>query len=225
MATNYIPTSNADFANWLANFSTLLTASPTTYGLVTGDATAVAAQNTAFQSAYTAATDPTTRTSPTVAAMQTKRTQAEAVVRPLAVRISLNAGVTDLNKTAIGVTVRKTVPTPVPPPTTTPALSLQSGTHLNHQLRYYDTSTPTAKAKPVGSTGIEIWRNIGTTAATDPAQCSYYQTWTKSPNISTFLAGDVGKICTYYSRWVTRGGPGGTAQTGPWSASLVLAIM
>lgn len=225
MATNYIPSDNAGFSSWLANFSTLLSATPTLYGLLAADATAVAAQNTAYQAAYIASIDPTTRTSPTVAAAQAARASATAVVRPYAVRISLNAGVSDLNKSAIGVTIRKTIPTPIPAPTTTPALSLLAGTHLSHQLRYYDTTTPTSKSKPFGATGLEIWRNIGVTPATDPSQCTYYGSWTKSPNFSTFQAGDVGKNCTYFARWVTRGGPGGAAQVGPWGPALNLAIM
>ena len=43
----YIPARNANLIAWAANFSTLITASPGTYGLLAGDATAIAAQNTA----------------------------------------------------------------------------------------------------------------------------------------------------------------------------------
>jgi hypothetical protein len=225
MATTYLPASDSAFDSWLTNFSTLLTASPTTYGLVSGDATAVAAERTAYHTAFVAATDPATRTSVTVAAKDAARSSAESVVRPYAVSISLNAGVLDDDKVAIGVTVKKTVPTPIPPPTTSPALSLLAATPLSHQLRYYDTSTPTTKAKPFGATGIQVNRSIGMSAAVDPSQTDFYTVWTKSPNFSTFEAGDVGKVCTYFARWMTRGGPGGAVQYGPWSASLVLGIM
>lgn len=225
MSQPYIPPTDSGFDTWLTNFSTLLTAAPATYGLTAPDATAVAAERTAYHAAYVAATDPGTRTSVTIAAKDSAKVSALAVVRPFAVSISLNSGVTDEDKTDIGVTVRKTVPTPVPPPTTTPALVLIAGVPQAHQLRYYDTSTPTTKAKPAGAVGIEIWRAIGTSPAVDPAQASYYTTWTKSPNVSQFLAPDVGKTCTYFARWVTRGGPGGSVQVGPWSASLVLPIM
>lgn len=225
MATSYIPAKNADFQSWLLNFSTLLTAAPTTYGLVAGDATTVAAQYTAWHTAYLAATDPTTRTSVTVAAMNAARATAEAIVRPYAVSISLNAGVSNSDKTAIGVTVAKTIPTPVPPPTTTVTLSLISGQHLTHQLGYKDTSTPTAKAKPPGVIALQLFRAVGLTPATDPSQAVYYDNWTKSPNISTFQAGDVGKVCSYFARWATRGGPGGSSQYGPWSAAYNVNIM
>jgi len=96
---------------------------------------------------------------------------------------------------------------------------------MAHQLRYFDTSTPTTKAKPFGAVSIQIVRSVGTSAATDPDQCKFYDLWTKSPNISAFDVADVGKICTYFARWVTRGGPGGASQYGPWSASLTLTVM
>lgn len=225
MATNYIPPTDAAFDAWLTNFSTLLTAAPTDYGLTAPDAVAVAAERTAYHAAYVAASDPGTRTSVTVAAKDAARVSAEAVVRPFAVSISLNAGVLDADKVDIGVTVRKTVPTPVPPPITVPALALNSALPLQHQLRYFDTSTPTSKGKPAGATGIQVFRAVGTLPAVDPGQASYYDIWTKSPNISTFLAGDVGKVCTYFARWMTRGGPGGAVQYGPWSAPLSIAVI
>lgn len=225
MATSYIPAKDADFSAWLQNFSTLLTATPTLYGLVSADAVIVAGQNTAFQAAYTLATDPSTRTSPTVADKTAARNTAEVTVRPYAIQIALNAGVSDMDKVAIGVTVAKTIPTPVPPPTTTPTLSLVAGTSRTHQLAYRDSATPTSKGKPAGSTGIQIFRAIGVVPAIDPTQAVYYQNWTKSPNLSEFGTGDVGKICTYFARWMTTSGPAGTSQFGPWSTPLALTVM
>lgn len=225
MSTQYIPAKDANFNNWIINFSTLLTASPTTYGLVAGDATAVAAVTAAWTAAYLLATNPSTRTPVTVSDKDAARIAAESLIRPLAVSISLNGGVTNMDKTAIGVTVRVTTPTPVPPPTTTPALSLESAIHNQQTLRYYDTATPLTKAKPPGATGILVVQGIGTTPAIDPAQCSFLNVWTKSPNTIPTLNTDIGKIATYFARWVTRSGPGGQAQYGPWSAPLSVAIV
>lgn len=41
----YMPTKEADFASWLANFSTLISANPSAYGLMTTDAATIAPQN------------------------------------------------------------------------------------------------------------------------------------------------------------------------------------
>lgn len=225
MATSYIPATDADFNNWIVNFSTLLTAAPTTYGLVAGDATAVAAVTLTWTTAYPLATDPSTRTSVTIAAKDAARIAATSLIRPLAVSISLNGGVDNSDKTAIGVTVRVTTPTPVPPPVTQPALSLESSQHNVQTLRYYDTATPDTKAKPPGVIGLELWQGIGVAAAIDPSQCTYLTTDTKSPTVITFDGTQVGKLVTYFGRWVTRSGPGGRAQKGPWSAPLVIAII
>lgn len=224
MANPYIPASDGAFASWLLNFATLIAASPTTYGLIAGDATAISAQNTAFQAAYLAATNPATRTAPTVAAKDAARLSAENVVRPYAVRISLNAAVTDLNKTAVGVTVRSVVPTPVPAPTVAPEISLVSA--ITGQMTLgYKTPGAAGKYKPPGVVGVEVFRAVGTVAAVDPAQASYSGVVTKSPFRQTFDAGDRGKIATIFCRYVTRSGPGGAAQAGPWSDPLPLVVM
>jgi hypothetical protein len=225
MGSPYIPAKDADFNNWLTNFSTLLTASPTTYGLVAGDATAVAAVTTTWSAAYLAATNPVTRTAVTIADKDAARLAAEGLVRPLAVSVSLNGGVTNMDKTAIGVTVRVTTPTPVPPPTTQPALSLSGAVHNLTTLRYYDTSTPDAKAKPPGVRGIQIFQGIGTVPAIDPSQCQFLNDWTKSPNYVNYDGTQVGKIATFFGRWFTQSGPSGQKQFGPWSAPLSVAIV
>lgn len=220
----YIPPKDADFNNWLSSFDALLTADPTIYGLEASDATAVATVTTAWTAAYAAAVDPATRTTPTIAAKDAARASAEAVVRPYAVTISRNPGVTNENKEAIGVTVPSEVKTPIPPPTDAPALSLKSAISLNQTLTY-KVAGQSGKAKPFGSVGVEVFRSVGTVAATDPAQAAYNGTVTKSPFRQAFNAEDQGKFVTYWARYVTRSGPDGTAQSGPWSDALTLIVM
>jgi hypothetical protein len=220
----YIPPKDADFATWLLNFSTLLTATPTDYGLEAADAVAVDAVNTTFQAAYTASQDPATRTAPTVAAKDVARASAEAVVRPYAVQISKNSAVTDANKSGIGVTIPSLVPTPIAAPTVAPVLALESATIQAMRLGY-KAAGASGKSKPFGAIGVEIFRSVGTVAATDPAQAKYNGTVTKSPFRQSFLAEDQGKVCTYFARFVTRSGPDGQAQVGPWSAALNVHVV
>lgn len=221
----YIPARDADFDAWLLNFTTLLTAAPTTYGLTAPDAVTCAAQYSAWSPAYQAAIDPSTRTPVTVAAKDAARVTAEAVVRPFAQAISKNAAVDPGDKVAIGVNLPNPVPVPIPPPTTFPQLGFRSAEPLVHIVQYQDSGLGTGKKKPFGAIGVELYRSVGTVPATDPAQASYYGQFTKSPLRSEFEAGQVGKICTYFARWITRSGPGGKAQTGPWSAPLTVAVI
>jgi hypothetical protein len=221
---SYLPASDSNFAAWLLNFSTLLTAAPATYGLTAPDAVIVAGVESAFSAALTTATDPSTRTPAAVAAKDAARASAEAVVRPFAVSISLNPAVLVEDKVAIGVTVRSTTPTPVPAPVVAPSIELIKATPLVMQLQVRPVGS-SSKAKPPGCIAIEIARSVGTVAATDPAQLAVIGQYGKTPLLQEFGAGDVGKICTYAARYRTRSGPGGVSQPGPWSALASFVVM
>ena len=216
---SYIPARDADCAAWATNFDTLLTAAPATYGLSAPDAVAVAAVVAPFISALTAATDPATRTPGTVAAKDAARAAMEAVVRPYAVRISKNPAVTNEDKTAIGVTVPSTTPTPIPAPAVAPELGVLAITPLNLKGTY-KAAGASNKAKPFGVIGVEIAIAIGVAHTVDPNAATYVKTVTKSPFNLSFSSSDQGKNLTVFGRFVTRGGPGGEAQSGPWSAPL-----
>ena len=69
----YIPSRDSMLANWLTNFSTLLTASPATYGQSSATASAVATAVAAWSAAYALVTSPSTKTAMTVAAKNTER--------------------------------------------------------------------------------------------------------------------------------------------------------
>lgn len=219
-----IPKKDSAFASWLAVFAAAIVAAPTTYGLTVGDATAINNVNTTFQAAYATATDPATRTAPTIAAKNSARAAAEVLCRPYAVQISLNASVTDEAKVAAGVTVRKTVPTPIPAPVDAPELAVQKAIPGVVTIAAKVPGS-TGKAKPTGAIGLEVVRSAGTVAAVDPAQCSFLGTFTKSPLRVDVAPSEVGKTITVFARYTTRSGPAGVAQSGPWSAPLVFAGM
>lgn len=225
MANDYIPARDADFAGWSENFATLIAATPTNYGLTAGQAAPITAANTTFQTAYATATNPTTRTSPAIAAKDVARADAEVLERQIAMIVRNNPAVSDALKTGLGLTIPKTTPTPIPAPTTPPQLLFVQATPQNATLAYRDTGSPAGKAKPAGAIGVELWRNVGVTAATDPAQCSFVGIYTKAPFGQAFTAGEVGKIATYFARFSTRSGPAGVAQTGPWSAPLQFNVL
>lgn len=218
MASSYIPSTDSGFNDWLINFATLIAASPTTYGLVSGDATAITAQKVAYSAALTAATDPSTRTPSAIAGKDAAKATALAVVRPYAVSISLNPGVDDEDKVAVGVTVRKLVPTPIPTPTAVPQVSFVGAVPLVTTLKVVNAATPDSKAKPFGSIGVQVFASVGTVAATDPGQLKFVGVFTKIPLSLSFTSLEQGKVCTVAARYSTRGGSGGAAKVGPWSA-------
>lgn len=225
MQPPYLPAPDAAFDAWATNFATLITAVPATYGLVAGDAVAINAVVTPWHAAYIAAINPVTRTSVTIAAKDAARTAAEPVLRGYATTISRNPAVSNDDKTAVGVNLPNSARTPVPPPVTQPALTLDGVNHNTQQLSYRDTTTPTTKAKPPGAIGLELRQTIAVGPAVDPNAATPYGVITKSPVVIGTSNGDVGKIATYWGRWTTRSGPGGLAQVGPWSAPLSVAVV
>lgn len=219
MSSPYIPDRDADFENWLLNFTTKLTAAPATYGLVAADATNCAAQYTTWHAAYLlgggtyhAPVNANTKTVTTTQAKADARTAALAVVRPYAQLISRNSGVLAADKLSIGVNPRTSTPTPIPTPTSNPILALVGATPWSHTMGYKDSDTITGKAKAFGAIQLELHCKVSETPIVDPAAIDYIGDYTKSPLAVNFEAGDVGKQAYYVARWKTR-----TGLVGPWS--------
>ena len=216
----YIPAKNAGFVSWLANFSTLITASPATYGLTSGDATSIAAQNTIIAAAYGLITSPSTKTAATVGAYNADKINALALIRPYAQLISNNAGVSSANKIALGLNPKTSVPIPITAPNTSPALTAQSTSTTGTILRYRDsTASPSVKAKPYGVVQIQIFATTSTTPITDPSLLPLVATLTKSPATIALGSANAGKTAYFAARWITRKG-----LVGPWSSIISYVI-
>lgn len=217
--TSYIPSTDAGLSSWLTNFDGLTSVNYAAYGLTSGEATAITSVTATYVSALTAATDPGTRTPVTVAAKDAAKFAALGTVRPLAIKIRNNPGVSDETKVLLGLTVPSVIPTPVPTPTTFPLLSVLNGTPHQHLIQSRDSDTPTSKKKPFGAIQMQLYCAIGTSVAPSPAGAVFFGVSTKSPFRVTHSSEDAGKIATYFGRWITR-----TGLVGPWSdgASMVI---
>jgi hypothetical protein len=219
-AAPYIPARDSLLANWALNFSTLITAAPGTYGLTSGDASAIAATEASWAAAYTLVTSPATKTATTVAAKNAAKVTLLATLRPYAVTVSLNAGVSSSNKVALGVNPRTSVLTPITAPTTSPVLTAQSTSTAGTIIRYRDaTASPSVKSKPFGVTSIQIWALASVTPITDPTALAYQGSQTKSPFTIAMGSGDAGRTVYFAARWVTRKG-----LTGPWSSVISYVV-
>lgn len=203
----YIPAKDAALDNWANNFSTLITAGPGTYGLVAADAVTIAAAFASWHTAYQAAISLATRGPATVATKNTQRINMLAVLRPYAQTISLNAGVSPTNKTALGINPRTSTPTPITAPATNPVLTIDQALTLQHVVRARDSiASPSVKSKPYGVVQMQLFAATSTTPITDPALIPFKQVTTKSPLIVEWSSGDKGKIAYYTARWATRSG-------------------
>jgi hypothetical protein len=220
MSTPYIPNKDADFANWIDNFSAMITASPTTYGLVASDAVVIAAVTAAWDTDYALAINPSTRTPTTVQQKNISKVGALATCRPYAQLIANNAGVSSSNKIALGLNPRTNPPTPVTAPTTLPVLSVSSAINQALVVRYRDSlASPSVKSKPAGAVAMEFRTQTSATAITDPNLIAYDGLKTKSPFTAVYAPGDVGKTAYLVGRWVTR-----TGLVGPWGSIINFVV-
>lgn len=223
----YIPPRDADAVNWATNFAATITASPGSFGLSAGDASAITTAAAAFSAAYAigggtyhSPVNPATKTPATTQTKVNARVTMEAVLRPYAIQISRNAGVTTPNKIAVGVNPRTSVPTPIATPTSYPNMALTGGTPLQLTLRYADSAAVAGKAKPFGALQLQVFAEASATPITDPNSIAFHGVATKSPFAINFGSGDALKNAYVVCRWITR-----TGLVGPFGPILVATVM
>lgn len=217
----YIPAKDGAYDSWAANFSTLITADPPSYGLTTSDASNIAAAYASWLAAYTLVLSPSTKTAAVVAAKDTARVTSLRIFRPYAQSIANNAGVTPANKTAVGVNPRTSTPIPITAPTTNPVLTSATGMSLQSVVRYRDSiASPSVKSKPYGVIQCQVWGALSATPIADPAALALLGIATKSPFIQNWPAGSGGKTAYLAARWITRKG-----LVGPWSPIIAVTVM
>jgi len=219
MGANYLPSRDGDLDTWLLNFKTLIAATPTNYGLVAADATAITNAFNSWHTAYLAASNPTTRTKGTVATKNIQKGLVTGVVRGYAATIRVNKGVSVELKIGLGLHVADGQPTPVPPPSTFPLLSINGIGQGLQDLRAADQDSPTKRAKPVGAAGMLLYRVVGTAPTKEPTEAAFLAFVSKAAYTATFSPADNGKVATYFARWTNSKG-----EVGPWSPPASMPI-
>lgn len=213
MASSYLPQKLSEFATWFLNFASLITASPTTYGVTAGDAASIQASYDAFAAAYAISTSPTTRSPTTVQDTITARNTSVQIIRAYGRLILANQGVADADKVALGLHIRDAVNTPIPAPLTNPLLTLVGATPGQITAQYRDSAaSPGIKAKPFGAAAMQLFVSIGTVAPITPGATPFQKLVTKSPFFVDTSGGTPGQTAFIYGRWVTARG-----LVGPWS--------
>ncbi len=176
------PSRDADLLAWSVNFSTKITDSPTTYGLVLAQATAYAALHSAFATAYAIATNPNTNSRQATAAknlakdtLLNARNGAKELVRVA----QAFPNMTDALRAQLGLRIPDTSPAPIPAPTSAPELAVVSTFGRTVKIRLRDADNPDRRGKPDGTQGATILMytgeaapdttNVGTVPPSDPS--------------------------------------------------------
>jgi len=208
---DYLPGPDADYQAWAINFVTYANANLAALGIVAADMTPVVGAQTNFNAAFAA------HISAKQAAQAAKQNKDEtrsaltAAVRPLVRRLQASPLVSDAERASLGITVAQS-PTPIGAPTTAPICTIECGNRLQQTLRFVDSATPTRKAKPAGTIGVEIWNKVGTAPPSGEGDLRFVAVDTNSPYVINFDAADGGKTNYVWMRWVSP-----TGERGPWS--------
>ena len=95
-----------------------------------------------------------------------------------------------------------------------PVARISVGSRLKHVSRISNqTGCKTAKARPSGTRGCEVWRKIGDVPA-GPHEMEYVDLITRNPFVVEYPMQDAGKQVYYVCRWVRTNG-----EKGSWSST------
>ena len=218
----YIGDSDVATLDWLVNFTNLVTADPSAYGLTADDAAQMAMRTEAYAQAFHQAQHPSTRTTNVVKRKDDARAQAEALGRTLAMQVKVNPQITNDQKITLGIRVDDATRTPIGAPQTMPILNIVDAHRGVHTLRYCDVLTPDSRRKPPGVTHMLLFAEIAPPEALTGAEenLRFIAAVTRQPHVVTFdPKGNTGKVVQYKARWLTAKG-----LLGPWSAGTSMTI-
>lgn len=219
MSKDYIPTTKAGRAAWLANFVTKVASNKNALNLKDDEVTALADLQTASASAAQELADAEANFRAKQAAFDTADEAAIDAARSRVRQIQANPNTTDAIRAELDIPVRDTTPTAPAPLTSRPVVTIDFSQRGQHTLDYRNSETPTSRARPSNATGCEIRRHIGTAPPVGTEQFDYLDTDRSSPYTVQYTDADVGKIASYILRWVNANG-----DKGPWSETVSATI-
>lgn len=169
---SFLPAREASLITWSNNFNTLITATPTAFGLVAAQATTFAALNAAWVAAYNTARNSLTRSPANIIAKNQAKHAMIVNARLLAGVIQKFPAITNTQRSELGLTVPN-VPSPIPPPATSPAMEITTVSAWTVNLRLHDSTSGSKRGKPAGVSGASLFSFVGATAPADIASWKF----------------------------------------------------
>lgn len=209
---DFIPATDLGLRQWATNYVALVTATPGAYGLVAADATAAGTAATQYATALTLSSDPNTRTAVTVQAKDTARNQLVTLVRSQVTRVQAYPPLTPAQAQSLGITVRSTIRTQVPPPSTRPILAITKTEGGVMTLRVSDELAPDSRKMPPGVIGVQVFAQTGSVPPISTRACEFLGMFGRGVIALDVSSYDVGDTVYLLARWQNRRG-----QTGPQS--------
>jgi hypothetical protein len=219
MASTTIPTKDVDFNETQEVIATAALANATEWLLDSGWLNReFSPAREAWTAAWAAYQNPAERTPLITFEKNEKRSAYEKLLRVLVANLEANTRVTDDDRRAMGIPVRKTTHTPVPVPTSYPEIRVDTATIRCLTVHFRDAGSASA-AKPHGVHGAEIcWAMLDSPPA-DIENLTNSSFDTHTPFTLQFKESERGKTVYLCLCWEnTRG------EKGPWS-EIVSAII
>lgn len=196
------PDKDQELDAWSIQFSSLISATPTAFGLVAADATAFAALKSDYSTRLTTAMNSTTRTKGTVAAKNTSKLALTAKARSLIKIITAYPPLTSQQRADLGLNAKDAGPTPIPPPSTKPILSVDP----DGMLRIVDETMPDRRAKPAGVRGAVVFAKVDGPPPTTTDDAKFSALATKNRIPLALPSGSNGKTLYVLAAWYNERG-------------------
>ena len=164
-----IPTKDTLLVDWGANFLAKVTPTPANYQLTAAQVTALQGLYNTYLAGYQAvaqARQNRSRSHPLTVAKDTARLNFLQSAREHYGQIQDSLTISAQLKSDAGIVVRKTSPTPVPPPADAPEIDILSVSGRTVRLRLH-TSDSTKRARPAGTIGASVLSFVGESAPAD----------------------------------------------------------
>lgn len=218
--SDYIPGRDGEFDQWQKNLLTYAGANTAALGIVAADLAACTSAQTAWTSAYADHLGKQTAAQAARELKDMKREALEQALRQLVRKLQASSAVDDSERQALGITVKDstlTMATATAVAATRPVGVVDTSRRLRHEIKFYDESTPTSRARPKGVMGCEILVKIagnGEAAPKDASECQLLALDTASSYLAEYSGEHAGKTAYYMLRWVnTRGEKGPLSET------------
>ncbi|MDR2121137.1 MAG: hypothetical protein LBP64_09750 [Tannerella sp.] len=207
---DYIPHKDSELVPWSANFTAGITANAASWGVTPDEVKDLQIADTLF-STLQAKVDSPAKTTVLVAEKNAARKTLEANIRGLVGFRLKNPVVTDAQRIALGLHVRDTTPSNIPPPVTRPDMTLHVVDVRRLKLMFHDMDSKN-KARPYGTNGAVIAYGVLDAPPANPDALTHTVLATRTPHTLEFTEEQRGKTVYVAICWQNEKG-----QRGPWS--------
>jgi hypothetical protein len=176
MPDTFLPAREAQLVAWSANFKQQITALDAQIGILPAQISAYSALHDAFFNYYDLCQRPNTRTPEN---LEHKKVAKQALIRgengirQLVGIIQKHPGTTNPMRVLLKITVPDVEPSPIPPPSSAPELTIVSTLRRRVTLRLRDAKDPDKRSKPAGVSGASIVMHIGENPPANPLEWSF----------------------------------------------------